>query len=92
MRVDLHLHSDTSDGVFPPAIVARRLAGAGVELGALTDHDTTAGWEAFAEAARAAHVEPVCGIELTCRVRSGPQGTVHVLGYGIDPASPPVAG
>ncbi|MEZ6188549.1 MAG: PHP domain-containing protein [Planctomycetota bacterium] len=88
MRVDLHLHSTVSDGAFPPEGVARRVAEVGVELAALTDHDTTAGWEPFAQEARSRGLVPLCGIELTCRVRAGVQGTVHVLGYGVDPGSP----
>lgn len=88
MRVDFHLHSDTSDGVFPPAAVASRVADVGITIAALTDHDTTAGWEAFRAAAEERGVDAVCGIELTCRVRQGNQGTVHVLGLGVDPQSP----
>ena len=43
MRADLHVHSNASDGTGPPAKVMRRAAQAGLDVVALTDHDTTAG-------------------------------------------------
>ena len=46
MRIDLHVHSTASDGTRPPAEVMARAAAAGVDVVALTDHDTTAGWAA----------------------------------------------
>lgn len=86
-EVDLHLHSDASDGLLPPGELARRAAKEGLRTIALSDHDTTAGL-AEARAAAPAELELVPAIELTCRVRAGALGTVHVLGYGVDPASP----
>ena len=50
MRADLHVHSSASDGTDPPAEVMRRAAQAGLDVVALTDHDTVAG---HAEARRA---------------------------------------
>ena len=50
MRADLHVHSSASDGTEPPAEVMRRAAQAGLDVVALTDHDTVAG---HAEARRA---------------------------------------
>ncbi len=43
MRADLHVHSSASDGTDPPAEVMRRAARAGLDVVALTDHDTVAG-------------------------------------------------
>ncbi|RMG11661.1 MAG: PHP domain-containing protein [Planctomycetota bacterium] len=83
-RVDLHVHSDASDGLLAPDELARRMRAAGCEVIALTDHDTTAGLASFAAAAPHA----IAAIELTCRVRPGPRGTVHLLGYGVDPEQP----
>jgi predicted metal-dependent phosphoesterase TrpH len=84
VRIDLHVHSNASDGTDSPAEVMARAAGAGVGVVGLTDHDTTAGHE---EAARALppSLTLVPGIELSCRV--GPH-SVHLLGYLFDPAHP----
>ena len=48
LNIDLHTHSDRSDGALPPAELVLRAATAGVEVLALTDHDTTAGVDAAA--------------------------------------------
>ncbi|MFD8531490.1 PHP domain-containing protein [Streptosporangium canum] len=45
MRIDLHAHSTASDGTAPPGALAEKAAVAGLDVVALTDHDTTAGWE-----------------------------------------------
>ena len=56
MRIDLHVHSNASDGTDPPAEVARRAAAAGLDVVALTDHDTMAG---IAAAVGAVLTDPV---------------------------------
>lgn len=83
---DLHSHSTASDGSLSPSDVVRlaeRRQLAGI---ALTDHDTTDG---LADAAATAREFPeltfVPGVELSA---VPPQGTLHVLGLGIDPAAP----
>ncbi|MBY8876993.1 PHP domain-containing protein [Actinacidiphila acidipaludis] len=87
MRIDLHTHSTASDGTDTPAELVRNARAAGLDVVALTDHDTVAG---HAEAARAL-AEPggpltlVTGAELSCRV----QGiSMHMLAYLFDPAEP----
>ncbi len=82
---DLHTHSVHSDGVHPPAEVVARAAAAGLAGLALTDHDTTAGWAEAATAAEAAGLAFLGGIELSTE-QDGK--SVHVLGYGLDPADP----
>ena len=64
MRIDLHVHSSASDGTDPPAEVMRRAGRAGLDVVALTDHDTQAG---HAEAARALPpgLALVAGMELS---------------------------
>jgi predicted metal-dependent phosphoesterase TrpH len=85
--VDLHLHSTCSDGVLSPTALVELLAGSGIDLFALTDHDTVAGQaEAQAAAARLG-LECVCGIELSARWLGR---TVHIVGLGLDPAAPAV--
>ncbi len=63
--VDLHSHSLHSDGTLPPCEVARRMARAGVAVGALTDHDTMAGVEEFRREATLHGVRALSGVELS---------------------------
>jgi 3',5'-nucleoside bisphosphate phosphatase len=86
--IDLHVHSTASDGTLAPDALVARLAGAGVTTFALADHDTTAGLAAAAAAATAAGLGFLTGIEITA---IEDEKDVHVLGYGIDPASAPLA-
>ena len=93
MRIDLHTHSSVSDGTDTPAQLVAAAAGAGLDVVALTDHDTTAGW-APAAAARPAGLTVVPGMELSCRwfptgERSGePPVAVHLLAYLFDAEHP----
>ncbi len=82
--IDLHSHSTASDGQYAPAEVAARAASAGVVAWALTDHDTVAGQEAAAAAARAHGIRFVPGIELSVFLD---RREIHVLGHFIDPSS-----
>jgi predicted metal-dependent phosphoesterase TrpH len=88
MRVDLHTHSTASDGTTSPAELVRAAAGAGLDVVALTDHDTTSGWSEAA-AALPAGLTLVPGAELSC-VWSTPDGPIglHLLAYLFDPAEP----
>ncbi len=87
MRIDLHCHSSASDGTRPPAQVMRRARAAGLDVVALTDHDTQAGHD---EARRAlpAGLTLVPGMELSCRLGDH---SVHLLVYRADPAHPGLA-
>ena len=88
VRIDLHAHSTASDGTESPAVVMAQAAAAGLDVIALTDHDTTAGWVPAAAAARAHGVTLVPGAEVSCRA----EGTsVHLLSYLHDPAEPALA-
>jgi predicted metal-dependent phosphoesterase TrpH len=91
-RIDLHTHSTASDGTDSPAEVVGTAAAAGLHVVALTDHDTTSGWDA-ATAALPAGVQLVRGAEFSCVV-PGPDGTkdipVHLLGYLFDPVHPAI--
>ncbi|GII83949.1 phosphatase [Sphaerisporangium siamense] len=88
MRIDLHTHSTASDGTDAPDALMRHAAGAGLDVIALTDHDTTAGW------ARAASAVPpgltlVPGAELSGRwYRDEPTIGLHLLAYLFDPGHP----
>jgi len=85
VRIDLHTHSTASDGTQSPGDVVRAAAAAGLDVVALTDHDTTAGWAQAADAARQAGIGFVPGLELSCRVDGI---SVHLLAYLADPEHP----
>jgi 3',5'-nucleoside bisphosphate phosphatase len=87
VRIDLHTHSDRSDGTDSPAELVRRAHEQGVDVLALTDHDTAEGWQEAAAAARRTGVTLVRGIEVSCRF--GGYG-VHLLAYLPDPTYPPL--
>jgi predicted metal-dependent phosphoesterase TrpH len=81
-RVDLHVHSNVSDGKYSPEEIVARAAGLGLEFLSVTDHDTIDG---IVPAIRAAGAFPgltfIPGVEISTDV---PDGEVHVLGYFID--------
>lgn len=87
MRVDLHTHSTASDGTDSPAELMRKAAAAGLDVVALTDHDTVGG-HAEATAALPAGLTLVTGAELSCRI--GEVG-LHMLAYLFDPEEPELA-
>jgi predicted metal-dependent phosphoesterase TrpH len=91
VRIDLHAHSTASDGTDTPAELVANAAAAGLDVVAITDHDTTSGW-AQAVAALPAGLRLVPGAELSCRSSDGRGGhcTVHLLAYLFDPSSPAV--
>jgi predicted metal-dependent phosphoesterase TrpH len=80
-RIDLHTHSDESDGTFTPSEVVRRAAELGLDVVALTDHDTTSGLEEATEAAREVGVELVPGVEFSAEHQAT---SIHVLCYWMD--------
>ena len=92
MRIDLHTHSSVSDGTDSPAELVATAATAGLDVVALTDHDTTAGWAA-AWAARPPGLTIVPGMELSCRYfpAEGSPIAVHLLAYLFDPLHPAFA-
>ncbi|MGW4325737.1 PHP domain-containing protein [Nocardia sp. NPDC004573] len=86
MRIDLHTHSTASDGTDTPAELVRNAAAAGLDVVAITDHDTTAGW-AEAVDALPKGMSLVRGMEMSC-VGLGEDGwpvPVHLLAYLFDP-------
>jgi len=85
MRIDLHTHSDASDGTQSPAEVVSSAADAGLDVVALTDHDTTAGWGEAAEAAAQHGIALVRGIEVSCNHEGI---SIHLLGYLQNPTAP----
>lgn len=88
MRIDLHVHSTASDGTTPPGAVLAEAAAAGLDVVALTDHDTTAGWAEAAAAVPTTGVTLVPGIEISTQARGI---SIHLLAYLLDPAEPALA-
>ncbi len=89
MHLDLHVHSTCSDGLLEPAALVAAANAGGLDVLALTDHDTASGLEATRRAAAAAGgPRVVAGIELTCSLDGG---EVHLLGYGFAPEHAAVA-
>jgi predicted metal-dependent phosphoesterase TrpH len=97
MRIDLHTHSTASDGTLSPAELVRAAAEARLDVVALTDHDTTAGW-APAAAALPDGLTLVRGAELSCRWYGGadrgfdPPIPLHLLAYLFNPDDPALTG
>lgn len=87
-RIDLHAHSTASDGTLTPAELVEAAAAASVDVIAITDHDTTGGWAAAAQALpRGLTLVP--GAELSCRWYGVEPGIpLHLLAYLFDPADP----
>jgi predicted metal-dependent phosphoesterase TrpH len=83
--VDLHCHSTASDGTLSPREVVRLARDSNLSALALTDHDTVDGIAEAADEARQLGIDFLPGIEISADFPS--PGTLHILGYGIDPAS-----
>jgi 3',5'-nucleoside bisphosphate phosphatase len=89
LNIDLHTHSNYSDGSLSPAALIERAAAAGVEVLALTDHDSVAGLDEAQRAANERSLRLVPGVEISAAWRSQ---AIHILGLWIDPASPELRG
>jgi len=81
--IDLHTHSSVSDGTETPAQLVRAAVAAGIGSLALTDHDSTAGWEEARTAASGTGLTLIPGMEFS--TRHGWK-SVHLLAYLFDPA------
>lgn len=87
MKVDLHCHSTASDGVLAPSVVVTRAHERGVEMLALTDHDTLEGLTEAQQTAEQLGIRLITGIELSCTWGGA---TIHVLGYAFAADAPSV--
>jgi predicted metal-dependent phosphoesterase TrpH len=86
VRIDLHAHTTASDGTDTPTQLVEHALAAGLDVVAITDHDTTAGW-AEAMAAAPPRMTVVPGAEFSCvhYTGTGRRISMHVLGYLFDP-------
>ncbi|WP_215410045.1 3',5'-nucleoside bisphosphate phosphatase [Janthinobacterium sp. JC611] len=85
LKVDLHCHSNISDGVLAPAAVAAYARKAGVDVWALTDHDEVSGVAAARAAALDLGMRFVAGVEISITWAGE---TVHIVGLQVDEANP----
>ncbi|MFJ5232626.1 PHP domain-containing protein [Kitasatospora sp. NPDC088391] len=83
MRIDLHAHSNASDGTDSPTELVANAVAAGLDVVALTDHDTVSGYREAAAAVAGTGLTLVTGAELSCRVDGI---SMHLLAYLFDPA------
>ncbi|MEY4163675.1 MAG: hypothetical protein RLZZ79_627 [Actinomycetota bacterium] len=93
MSIDLHTHSNASDGTDSPAQLIDKAISRGIEVLALTDHDTVTGWRE-AESALLAHpsgsaLQLVLGAEISCQDEDGV--SIHMLGLLFDREYQPLA-
>jgi predicted metal-dependent phosphoesterase TrpH len=87
--IDLHSHTNESDGTFTPEELVDLAMERGIEALAISDHDTFAGFDQALPVARSRGLDLVCGIELSTRVPGTKVRTVHLLGYFLH--RPPAA-
>ncbi|MEU5786384.1 PHP domain-containing protein [Micromonospora purpureochromogenes] len=86
--IDLHTHSTASDGTLSPAELVRAAADAGLDVVAITDHDTTAGWDAAVRALPPG-LTLIRGAEISCRWHGvEPAVPLHLLAYLFAPDHP----
>jgi predicted metal-dependent phosphoesterase TrpH len=88
VRIDLHTHSNRSDGTDTVDVLIRHAQQAGLDVIALTDHDTADGWVDGRRAAEERGVGFVPGLEISCKLNGI---SVHLLAYLPDPAYPALA-
>jgi len=81
--IDLHTHSNRSDGTFEPAQVVRLAAERGLDVVALTDHDTTDGLDEALATGAELGLEVVPGVEFSAEHE---RTSIHVLCYWMDPS------
>lgn len=89
--IDLHTHTNESDGTYTPTELIDAALEQKLDALAITDHDTLAGYDAAVQVARARGLDLVCGIELSVRMgfSRGGTRTVHLLGYFLCDAPEP---
>lgn len=87
MRIDLHTHTDRSDGTTSPRELVRRARDHGLDVLGLTDHDTAEGWDEAAREAERLGLTLVRGMEVSCTFAGS---GVHLLAYLPDPTYPPL--
>ena len=80
-RIDLHIHSTASDGEYAPAEIVEMAYSIGLEVIAITDHDTVGGIDEAMEAAQRSGLEVIPGVEINAESKDQ---SIHILGYFIN--------
>jgi predicted metal-dependent phosphoesterase TrpH len=90
VRIDFHTHTSASDGALDPCELVARAQDSGVDVLAITDHDTVAGYEAAAayHKQKPGGMRLIAGVEFSCRWSGA---TIHILGLGVDCEHPVMA-
>lgn len=88
MLIDLHTHTNVSDGLDSPEDLVGQAKSAGLSVIAITDHDTVIGWERLRPPTKQGRLTVVPGAEISCQTTSGM--SVHMLGYLFDPNDAPL--
>ncbi len=92
MLIDLHTHTNASDGTDTPSQLIDKAIAKRIDVLALTDHDTTRGWEEATQAllnhASGSHMQLVLGSEISCQDENGV--SIHMLGFLFDPLYEPL--
>ncbi len=83
-KTDLHLHTTASDGTDTPLELVRHAGAAGLEIIAVTDHDTLSGVRELSNLDTFG-VKIITGIEFSCNIRGIDNSNCHILGYAFDP-------
>ena len=85
--IDLHIHSTASDGTFSPSEILQLASRSGLRAIAITDHDTLNGSRQALECGIPAELHFITGIEISTQPATDwdSSGSLHILGYGIDP-------
>jgi len=82
MRIDLHMHSTFSDGLFTPTELIGKAVTKKLAAVSLTDHDCLDGTHEAVAAGKENGIEVLSGVELSCEFKGR---DLHILGYGVDP-------
>ncbi|MFZ8872289.1 MAG: PHP domain-containing protein [Candidatus Nanopelagicaceae bacterium] len=92
MLIDLHTHSNASDGTDTPSELINKAISRGLDVIALTDHDTVGGWDEAISALKGhnsnSNLELVLGSEVSCQDEDGT--SIHMLGFLFDPTYTPL--
>lgn len=85
MLIDLHSHTNISDGLDSPQVIIEKAKSAGVQVLAITDHDSISGWQKLMATSNGGELTIVPGAEISCRTADGI--SVHILGYLFNPTN-----
>lgn len=90
--IDLHIHSIASDGSYHPSELLQMAAHQGLEAISITDHDTLTGTRIALAGDIPEGLRFITGVEISAHPPTGSSinGSLHILGYGIDPDFPPL--